>query len=173
MDGLLLAILIAATWTDVTKGKVYNALTYSAVIAGLVLNGFLRPAGLGWNAALLGLAMGFVPMFLIYLGGGLGGGDVKLMAATGAFIGPTPALYTLLYSCLVGAGLCLFLILWREGGAGVAARWMDRKRPAAEDDGFEAYRFPFALAILVGATWTLVEVHSGATLWEWGATLWD
>ncbi|MDH3591360.1 MAG: A24 family peptidase [Planctomycetota bacterium] len=164
IDGFLLAILIAATWTDVAKGKVYNALTYSAILAGLVVNTFVEPAGIGWSDSLLGFATGFAPMFLIYLGGGLGGGDVKLMGAVGAFVGPQPALFTLLYSCIVGALLCLVILLWKEGAPGLVARWLDRKRPAGEPDGFEAHRFPFALAILVGAAWTLTEVHSGKTL---------
>jgi len=166
MDGLLVAILIAGSVTDVRSGKVYNSLTYSAVAAGLLLNAFLRPGGLGLEASLYGLLTGFVPMFVIYVAGGLGGGDVKLMAATGAFLGPRATLYALLYTCIVGGVLALGILLWREGFAGIYLRIRDWRKSRLAEDGHTAHRFPFAVAVLAGAVWSIVEARSGRSLLE-------
>src|SRR5688572_308869 len=122
MDVLLLAIAAGAAVADVRTGRVPNVLTYGAALAGIVLNAALRPAGLGLGPSLAGLAVGFVPLFVAYLAGGIGGGDVKLMAAAGAFLGPWYAAHALLYSCLAGAVLSVGLILWREGFTGIFMR---------------------------------------------------
>jgi len=151
VHSLLLLILIAAAVTDIRSGKVYNVLTYSAVLAGLALN---ATVGIGLSAALLGLATGFVPMFVIYLAGGLGGGDVKLMAAVGAFLGAYPTLFALLYTCLIGGILAFTVLLWKEGFTGA---WMRVRHKTAA----AAPRFPFAVAIVLGTAWVLVEGHLG------------
>jgi prepilin peptidase CpaA len=164
MDGLLLAVAGAAAVTDVRSGRVPNVLTYGAAVAGLALNAFLRPAGLGLGPAFAGLAVGFVPLFLAYLAGGLGGGDVKLMGAAGAFLGPYHAAVALLYSCLAGAVLSVALILFKEGFTGMALRltslWRVREADAAWSSRL---RLPFAVAVLVGVAWAVTERNLGAS----------
>lgn len=163
LDVPLLAVVVVAAWTDVRDGKVYNWLTYPAALAGLCLNAALRPPGLGLSQAALGLLVGFVPLFLAYAAGGLGGGDVKLTAAVGAFLGPWAMLYALLYSFLAGALCCLLLIVAREGLAGLGARVL-RLRTVEGGEGRPGLRFPFAVAVLVGVVWVLVEQHLGSSL---------
>jgi prepilin peptidase CpaA len=53
----------------------------------------------------MGLAIGFGLWFPIYALGGMGAGDVKLMAAIGAWLGPTDALYAAMYAAIVGAAM--------------------------------------------------------------------
>lgn len=163
LDAPLLAVVAVAAWTDVRDGKVYNRLTYPAILAGLLLNTFLRPPGIGPQQATLGLLVGFVPLFLAYAAGGLGGGDVKLTAAVGSFLGPWATLYAILYSFLAGALFCLLLIVAREGPAGLGARLL-RLRTVEGGEGRAPLRFPFAVAVLVGVTWFLVEQHLGSSV---------
>jgi prepilin peptidase CpaA len=158
MDGLCLGLLAAGAVTDVRSGKVSNALTYGGIVAGLVLNAFLRPAGAGIGPAALGMAIAGVPLLVVYLAGGLGGGDVKLAAAAGAFLTTVPAAYALLYSCFAGAVLALGLIVWKEGYTGVVVRvgaifGFSRKEYAL----LVPLRFPFAVALLVGTAWANTE----------------
>ena len=113
---------VGAVW-DVRTGRVPNTLTYTAVLAGVALNALLpAPAGLGLGAAALGILVAAGPLFLVYLAGGLGGGDVKLMAAVGAFLGPRDSVYALLYACVAGAVLSIATILWKEGIGGAWLR---------------------------------------------------
>jgi prepilin peptidase CpaA len=164
-SALLLAVAAAAAYTDVRWGRVPNALTYTAALAGVVLHEVVRPSGLGWGTAALGLLTGFVPMLVVYLGGGLHGGDVKLMAAVGAFLGPLLTAYALLYSCLAGAALCLGLILWKEGVGGVILRVGGAlRRSGPGDDELPRLRFPFAVAVLAGVAWVVAERAAGTTL---------
>lgn len=64
--------------------------------------------------ALLGAALGFAIMLVIYLvsRGGMGFGDVKLAALIGLYLGPASTVLTLIVSFVVGAvaGICLMLL---------------------------------------------------------------
>ena len=165
MDGLLLGVAAAGAVMDVRAGKVRNSLTYGGCLAGLLLNAVVRPAGLGLGPALLGMLVAGGPLFVVYLAGGLGGGDVKLAAAVGAFLGPLAAAYALLYACLMGAVLAVGLILWKEGYTGVVVRvcavfGFSRKEFAL----LLPLRFPFAVAILVGTAWALTERNLGGSV---------
>jgi Flp pilus assembly protein protease CpaA len=157
--GLIVALAaVGAVW-DVRTGRVPNTLTYAAVLAGLVLNALLpSPAGLGLGNAALGVVVAAGPLFLVYLAGGLGGGDVKLMAAVGAFLGYRDATYALLYACIAGAVLSIATILWKEGVGGAWLRFPSffrRRRP--RDGDLPRLRFPFAVAALVGVAWAGTE----------------
>jgi Flp pilus assembly protein protease CpaA len=159
MVGLLLAVTaVGAVW-DVRSGRVPNTLTYTAILAGLVLNTVIRkPAGLGAGPAALGMLVAAGPLLLVYLAGGLGGGDVKLMAAVGAFLGPRDSVYALLYACIAGAILSIGTILWKEGIGGAWLRIpavFRRRRPM--DGDLPRLRFPFAVAVLLGAAWAGTE----------------
>jgi prepilin peptidase CpaA len=165
MDGLLLCIVAGGAVTDVRSGKVYNALTYSAIVAGIVLNSWLpSPPAIGPGASLLGLLVGGGPLFLAFLANSIGAGDVKLMAAVGAFLGPTRTLDVLLYTCLAGAVLAIAVILWREGYGGLRLRLGAAFRFRRGDDGFARLRFPFGVAIFVGACWAVAERHLGVSM---------
>ena len=167
---LVILVVIAAA-TDLKAGKVYNWLTYPAAALGLLLHAVVAPpAGIGLGGAALGLAVGFVPLFLGYAGGCLGGGDVKLMAAAGAFLGPWGAAYALLYSCFAGAFLSLLLIVRREGLGGMLFR-LTHLNVAEEGTGRTPIRFPFAVAVLVGVAWVLLERHMGQSLLDGLRTL--
>jgi prepilin peptidase CpaA len=97
--------LAAAAW-DLRFRRVPNALTFGAASIGFLVSGMasgtsgLAHSLLGWLA---GLAL-FFPLFVV---GGLGAGDVKLLAAFGALIGPTGALWAAILGSLVGGLMAL------------------------------------------------------------------
>ncbi len=78
--------LIAAT-TDLWKFKVYNVLTFPALLAGLVVSAWLGGFE-GLVASGLGAALGFGVLVVFFALGGVGAGAVNVMAARGAWIGP-------------------------------------------------------------------------------------
>src|SRR5260221_9735812 len=85
---LATAVAVTAAMTDVRDRRIPNRLTYSAMIAGLVLQTSVH----GWHGLLLGLVGGalFGGCFLFFhLVRAMGAGDVKLAAALGCIIGPT------------------------------------------------------------------------------------
>jgi prepilin peptidase CpaA len=90
---LLLLTAAAAVW-DLRTGLIPDRLVFGGLVLGLLLRGVLEPLLHGESAlralagALAGaLASAVVPLVL-YLANGLGGGDLKLLAAVGALAGP-------------------------------------------------------------------------------------
>ena len=57
--------------------------------------------------AALGLFVGLAVFFPLFALGAMGAGDVKLMAAVGAWIGAKPILYVALYGSVAGGVLAL------------------------------------------------------------------
>jgi prepilin peptidase CpaA len=107
---IALAVAFTASVTDIRSRRIPNVLTFGAAIGAFCLQGFiggpegLRLALFGW---LVGAAIFFVPFAL----GGLGAGDVKLLAALGALLGPREALWLALYTGISGGVMALAVAL--------------------------------------------------------------
>lgn len=108
---LVLACWMA--WGDVRTRRIPNYLTLGTALAGLGFQFGLH----GWHGlgqGVLGLALGFALLIVFYLKGGMGAGDVKALAALGAWLGPLSTLYLFIYMALAGIPL-IFFFLWRRG----------------------------------------------------------
>ncbi len=98
----------AAIWFDVRERRIPNALTLGALLVAVALRATLGLDGL--MAGLAGAAIGFALALPFFLVGGLGGGDVKLLAAMGAFLGPRQIWLALLIMALVGGLMAVVVI---------------------------------------------------------------
>ena len=94
-----------AAFTDVRKGTIPNWLTYPVLLAGPILFWIAFGQQGLWDAGLGLLACGLVP-FAMWRSGGMGGGEVKLLAGlgalTGVFVGIEIEFYAMAAGC-VGA----------------------------------------------------------------------
>jgi prepilin peptidase CpaA len=88
-----------ASFTDVTRFKVYNKLTFPIFFGGL-LYGLLTTGISGLGVAFAGAMVGFGILIIPYLMGGLGAGDVKFMMAMGSWIGVEALLPAIIIGCL-------------------------------------------------------------------------
>lgn len=112
---LILSItLLISLITDIKSRKILNIVTIPTIIISITyhttmlgLEGFLF-SGKGF---FVGLGVLLIP----YLLGGMGAGDVKLMAAIGALTGPVFVFYSFLYTALVGGVIAIILIMKRDG----------------------------------------------------------
>jgi len=108
---MLIPILITAALTDIYYGKIFNWLTFPAMLIGIIyqftISGF--PDGL-WSLA--GLVVGMACYLPFYIMGGTGAGDVKLMGGVGAFLGPKGVFYAFIWSTLVGGVYAVLLLIW-------------------------------------------------------------
>ena len=110
---ILAPIVVLAAATDICSHKIPNWLTFPAIIAGVIYHSTtagIQGCLLSVAGALLGMAF-FLPF---YIKGGTGAGDVKLMGAVGAFLGPAGVLYAFLFSSMAG-GIYAVLLLIRHG----------------------------------------------------------
>ena len=105
---LLVLLVIAASFFDIRKHRIPNWLTLAGVVLAVGLNSFLfEMAGLWYS--LKGLGLAFAVYFGLYLLRGMGAGDVKLMAAVGAAVGPYNWLGILFLTALTGGVAALVL----------------------------------------------------------------
>lgn len=107
----LLAALSFA-WVDVRERRIPNFLTLGTAVAGL---GFRWGYG-GWEGALdgcLGMGVGLGLLLLPYWLGGVGAGDVKALAALGAWLNPLQTLYLFLFMAVAGGGLAVAMLWWQ------------------------------------------------------------
>ena len=113
---VLAALLIAITFIDYHHFYIPDKLLLVGGGAWVGLRALLPFIEL--SRALLGLALGFAVMLVIYLlaRGGMGFGDVKLTALLGLYLGPAPVLLTLLLSFVVGAAAGILLMILKLKG---------------------------------------------------------
>jgi prepilin peptidase CpaA len=144
----------AATVIDMRTRRVPNALTMGTASAGLVL----AMAGAGAitvGQALSGLALGLALLMPAHIFGATGAGDVKLLAAAGALLGPTDTIYAFLYTAIAGGVLALLVAVARRRltqTIGTAGRLIagDQQVRANIDSTASDNRFAYAPAIAIG-----------------------
>jgi prepilin peptidase CpaA len=117
---VLLASMIAAVM-DVWKFKVYNALTVPLLLTGLAYH-VVADGMQGLQESLTGVLFGFAVLIVIYAMGGMGAGDVKLMAAVGAWLGMPLTFYVFVVSALASGAYAVMLILF---SGSLRETWID------------------------------------------------
>jgi len=160
--------LTASAW-DVRTRRVPNAITLGSAAIAVAFHaldvggdrvGLMRA---GWSASgwVIGLAL-FFPVFMLR---GLGAGDVKLLAAMGAWLGPAGACWAALYTSLAGGAIALPLLVLRRalGGTlvnlwGLIEFWRRAgvgPHPELTLETSAGLRLPYAVPISIGALLTL------------------
>lgn len=95
-----------AILTDIREGRIPNALTVGAFATGMLLRVPSGAEAVGVGLLSVGLAFAFGLLF--YLIGGLGAGDVKLMAGLASYFDPGGLLIGL--SVMAGVGVIMALV---------------------------------------------------------------
>ena len=164
VPAIVVSIGLIACVFDVRTRRIPNALTLSAAAAGLLYHAAMsgiegvQLAAAGW---LLGLLL-LLPYFAL---GGMGGGDVKLVAALGAWLGPWETFWLAMYAGICGGVLGLIVALTH----GYVRRAFTNVRhmlgywaavgfkpvPGMTLDSSSSPRLAFAIPILAGTMVTL------------------
>lgn len=124
---VLFGLMIVATFTDLWKHQIYNWTTYSGIIAALVLsaaagmangsdeNDASHWANIGIQESLMGLVVCGAIMLTCFVLFQIGGGDVKLITMTGAFVGPAIGIEILLWTFVLGGLSAVLILIWKCG----------------------------------------------------------
>jgi prepilin peptidase CpaA len=145
---LPIAVLIglAAAIEDIFHRRISNWIPLTAFAAGLCALAFER----GWHgilSALAGACGGFIVFFVFYWLGGMGGGDVKLMAGLGAVVGMERLMAATLWTAVCGGLLAAVCV----------AVSMLRKAWAAHPGAGPIQSIPYAPAIALGSWLALLS----------------
>jgi prepilin peptidase CpaA len=174
---LLLAMLAVAVYMDVRSHRIPNKLNLIGLCSALLLQAVTGQFP-GFISGVLGAAVGLACFAPFYLLRGMGAGDVKLLAAVGAFLGPLGAVYAAMFSLLAGGLGAIGYVVWRALRASVSS-FVHEGLSAAGASAFVAARLarrdrlPFAVPIAAGslsAGGYLTDL-TGVTQWLQGTLL--
>ena len=105
-------IMAAAAFIDLRSQRIPNRLTYSAMVFMLAYYGMAYGLDGLWFST-KGLLLGTGLLLPVYLAGGMGAGDAKLMGAAGAALGVHGVFTIFLFTALAGGLYALILIVFR------------------------------------------------------------
>ena len=105
--------LVVAAWIDGKELRVPNWLTFSFIATGWIYSGFaFGLEGLGWS--LTGTVVGLALLLPAYAIGGMGAGDVKLLAGIGAWMYSTHTFYAFIWTTVIGAVMAIMMVLYNK-----------------------------------------------------------
>ncbi len=159
---LVAGFITAAAVTDYQTRKIPNWLTVPAAVLGLIYHSF-APGGFGPLMAIAGFVIGFGLLIFPWLLGGGGMGDVKMLAALGAWLGPVFILVafacgagfaslmamSLMFGSVVTSGISSTQRKYLTAGAGGGTMTADGKAKKAKRV------LPFAIPVAIGTWLTL------------------
>lgn len=137
-----MGLLATATATDLLRRIVPNSLTLSGALAGLAYHLWMARAWEGFALAAGGLTLGALLLLGPYLMGWTGGGDVKLMACMGAWLGPDGAVHLFFYSTVAGGIIAAVQVIRHRCSNGACISAPSAAEPLTG--------IPYALAIASG-----------------------
>ncbi|MCH8829988.1 MAG: prepilin peptidase [Planctomycetes bacterium] len=110
---LVCLVLIVAAYIDGKQLRVPNWITFPLVISGLAFNVWID----GWSglgSGLIGMMVGLACLLPLYSVGGMGAGDVKLLAGVGAWLGGWVTFYAFCVSAVVGGVMAVIMVLYKK-----------------------------------------------------------
>ncbi|WP_026575994.1 A24 family peptidase [Bacillus sp. UNC438CL73TsuS30] len=160
---VLVIMLLISLITDIKNRKILNSVTLPSILIAflyhLISNGFggLLFSGKGF---LVGLGLLIIP----YLLGGMGAGDVKLLAAIGSLMGTIFVFYSFIYTALIGGAIALVLIIKKKGFINIIKSTLfnvvffrnDLGSMIIAKDKESIISFPYGVPIVLGTLCTLV-----------------
>ncbi len=143
LSALALAVSVLATVTDLLERKIFNWLTLPALGLGVALHA--TPGAAPWWTGLAGsLAVG-LPFFVLYATGVMKPGDVKLLMALGAILGPRQGIEIGVASIMLHGPISLALLVGHRRLGNLLAMW--RAGWSSDRALLAPYGFSIALAV--------------------------
>ena len=163
MNAILIITVLICLYTDLKDRRIYNKVLLPTLILGVILNVFLNGFQ-GLLNSVLGFGIGLAFLIIPFALGGIGGGDVKLIAVVGAIKGWEFVVYTALGMGIFG-GLIAILILIKQGRLlrtlkeffrGVWILFGSKFKVVSFNVDSEKFMFPYGVAIALGVASAMV-----------------
>lgn len=164
---VVILILIISIISDLRNRKILNIVTFPAILTALIYHFFT--SGLeGFLFSGQGLLIGIGLLFIPFIMGGIGAGDVKLLAAVGAWQGSLFIFYTGIYAGLIGGLIAVYILLKRREAIVTLKRMLfsvvllrsAKGSLQFKDEVNSSFTIPYAIPIALGALLTfLMELN--------------
>lgn len=155
----VLIVTLIATITDLKWGRIYNKLTFPAMLAGWVLNALLFGTE-GFLTSLKGTFLGIMLYFPAGAIGLIGMGDVKIMGAIGSICGTDFVISVFLYASVLGLPHAILVQYLNYGHKSIpmlitsfttgAYKQKTIHKENAGNKGNKKYRFLIGIDIFIG-----------------------
>ena len=171
INTMLVLVLMICVITDLKNRKIYNKVIFPSLLVAITSHVVLS----GWDGfwmSLLGFFTGLGLLLIPYLLGGMGAGDVKLLALIGALKGTVFVFHTALYMGILGGIMAVIILLFRKGVTQrfyflllfLMGRRYGLKMPLLISKDTLKTTYPYGVAIGGGAVICLVN-QGGLFLW--------
>jgi prepilin peptidase CpaA len=176
---VMLAVIVPAalfaSWKDYREHRVPNWFNAAIALSGLAAQATFG----GWAGlenGLKGMLLAFGMLILFWAIKGIGAGDVKFMAAIGAWLGPDMTLNAVMIGALLGGLIALSMIVWRRkwheslANFGIIAAKVTNTSMAFSEFGSarslsgKTALLPYAIPLSMGTLIVAITVYSG--WWE-------
>lgn len=159
-QALLVLFVTTAALIDLRERRIPNWLSLGGLVLAFGLNLVLHQLSGLWQS-LVGLVLAFLIYFALYWLRAMGAGDVKMMAAVGAIVGPWNWMVIFLLSSLIGGLLAVVVVLWRRRFRRTVSNvgyliyeWIHLRPPylrRQELDVSKGFGLPHALSVALGS----------------------
>lgn len=164
---VLAPLAIVVIYYDVRYRRIPNSVVLAALVAGLAVNTTFGGLS-GTISSLQGLALAFVPMFLMHIFGAMGAGDVKLFGAVGGVLGITMVPMALVLVIMLGGAIAVYTMIRARTVfstlhgvmrifVGILPGWEMPRFTMPPD---RRYTVPYGVAIMLGSLLTTIRFLS-------------
>lgn len=157
----IITLLSLCTYSDIKAMKIPNKCTFVFLILGVITNtAFLGPPGI--IRSFKGILLVFILVIVPYIIGGIGGGDVKMLAAIGSIGGHLFAVRTIVFTAIIGAIISFCILVYEKRlKTGLANVWkyicstvLIQRVIVIEESKDKIVYFPYGIAISAGTILT-------------------
>ena len=156
-----------AAWTDWHERRIYNKLLGPSFLAALTIH-FYQSGFNGLRVSLIGALIGFLLLLIPYFLGGIGAGDVKLLAVIGAFGTAQFVVTSFLYGAIIGGCISAAYLIRRKALIAtlknyflflpyISAKSLSENVKLAQQE-----KFPYGIAIVLG---TIIAFYVPLGVW--------
>ena len=158
IEVIFLIVLVICFITDVREQKIYNKIILPSILIVLILNSWFYGFS-GFKLSSLGFLTGLGILIIPYMFGGMGAGDVKLLAFVGAAEGVPFVMNSAIYMAIVGGIVALAILIFNNQAiyffksvfSWIVSFFYKVRRDIDFSDSGGRNKFPYGTAIVAGA----------------------
>lgn len=158
IDGILLIVLAICFITDCREQKIYNMIVLPSIIAVIIINSWVYGFD-GFKLSSLGFLTGLGILLIPYVLGGMGAGDVKLLAFIGAAKGIIFVVNSAIYMAIVGGVISIGILIFNRQAitfiksilSWIKSLLYKTKSKIEITNSCAKNKFPYGIAIVAGA----------------------